>query len=454
MKHLKIYCLVGFAILFIALYCYGALEHSSRINLDINQGDQDAYLSYAQSLYETNYNYVGRRNRMPLYPLLQSLVYAPDLTKNEFFTRGKSFNIALSASLLPCLFWLFKRDLPLIPSINLWLITTFTVFIFRAGYFQTELLFYFLNFCGFLLMCRLLKKPSWQLSILTGVVLGISHLTKASILPGLMLFIVFFIAQIIYFLWVNLNVDAESLSSNLTQVKKGVTSRLLSLSLVILVFLGTVLPYINTSKRVFGHYFYNVNSTFYIWYDSWEEAEQGTRAHDDGKGWPEMTPELIPSPAKYLREHTASQILGRFLYGLGKLVEETSHSYGYFKYFMIYLGTSFLIFIFNVRSHLAIAQKQLVSISFSLAYFIVYLLLYAWYVPIGGGNRFILAQFIPFMFFVTSILVTQSVQYPFIHIFGIKLRWFHPSSFMVLGMILFELHSILIYRIVTMAAAS
>jgi hypothetical protein len=249
-------------------------------------------------------------------------------------------------------------------------------------------------------------------------------------------------------------VNAENLSSNLTQVKKRITSGLLNLSLVVLVFLGTVYPYISTSKRFFGHYFYNVNSTFYIWYDSWEEAEQGTRAYDDGKGWPEMRPELIPSPEKYLREHTASQILGRFLYGLGKLVEETTHSYGYFKYFLIYLGTSFLIFIFNVRSHLAIAQKHLFLILFSLTYFVVYLLLYAWHVSIDSGNRFILAQFIPFMFFVTSILVTQSIQYPLINVFRIQLKWFHISSFLVLGMILFELHSILTYKIVTMFAAS
>ena len=35
-------------------------------------------------------------------------------------------------------------------------------------------------------------------------------------------------------------------------------------------------PYLSTSKRVFGQYFYNVNSTFYMWYDDWPHASVGT----------------------------------------------------------------------------------------------------------------------------------------------------------------------------------
>jgi hypothetical protein len=81
---LKRWCFATCAALFILLYGYGALEHSKRINLDVDRVDQAAYLSYARNLYETNYNYVGGRNRMPVYPFLLSLIYSPTLHKTNF----------------------------------------------------------------------------------------------------------------------------------------------------------------------------------------------------------------------------------------------------------------------------------------------------------------------------------------------------------------------------------
>ncbi|MGQ4649815.1 hypothetical protein [Lyngbya aestuarii] len=283
-------CFAGLAVLFISLYCYGALEHSRRVNLDRDKIDQSAYLSYAQNMYETDYNYTGGRNRMPVYPFLLSLIYDPDFSENEYFTRGKYFNIALSAAILPALFLLLAASFPLRLAVNLWLIATFTVFIFRAAYVQVELLFYFLNFCSFLLMYKLLIRPSWQLGIISGAVIGLTHLTKASILPGLLLFILFFLGKEIYLFCTHLQTKKRDLSNILAEAKGYLVSNLLSLILVILCFTVTIYPYISNSNRFFGHYFYNVNSTFYMWYDSWQEAKQGTRLYGDGKGWYQKCP--------------------------------------------------------------------------------------------------------------------------------------------------------------------
>ncbi|MCE7984836.1 MAG: hypothetical protein DYG89_26995 [Caldilinea sp. CFX5] len=138
----------------------------------------------------------------------------------------------------------------------------------------------------------------WQLASLTGVVAGIAHLTKASILPGLALFLAF---AGLRWGWTALQCRNPAQGG----LPQRLLSHLLPVLLVGVCFLLTVYPYISTSKRVFGHYFYNVNSTFYMWYDSWEEAKQGTRAHGARVGWPDMPPEEIPSLRKYLREHTA-----------------------------------------------------------------------------------------------------------------------------------------------------
>ncbi|MBD1999198.1 hypothetical protein H6G00_21710 [Leptolyngbya sp. FACHB-541] len=446
---LKRICIVGLTLLLLVLYIYGAVEHSKRINLDITRVDQEAYLSYTRSLYETNYNFVGGRNRMPIYPFLQSLVYDPNLTENEAFTRGKYFNIALSVAILPCLFLIFQRFFSRLQAINLLLITAFTVFLFRAAYFQAEILFYFLSFCGFLLMAWMLNKPSWKLGIATGVLMGITHLTKASILPGLALFVLAFLAQSIYLFYSNLRNKTFSFN----EVKNNFLLRILSLALVIFCFLLTVYPYISTSQRVFGHYFYNVNSTFYIWYDSWNEAKQGTRAYGDGKGWPEMPPEQIPSLEKYLQEHTASDIFERLFDGLNKVIVVAKDSYGYFKYLVIYLAIALLTTLANLRS-LKITKSQVFLLFFYFSYFTAYTLLYAWYIPIASGNRFTLALFLPLMFCLAAAINANASERPQIQLAGKQFSWFHLFNLFVLGMILFELYPILTNRIVTTFAGT
>ncbi|WP_190798349.1 hypothetical protein [Leptolyngbya sp. FACHB-541] len=380
---------------------------------------------------------------------MQSLVYDPNLTENEAFTRGKYFNIALSVAILPCLFLIFQRFFSRLQAINLLLITAFTVFLFRAAYFQAEILFYFLSFCGFLLMAWMLNKPSWKLGIATGVLMGITHLTKASILPGLALFVLAFLAQSIYLFYSNLRNKTFSFN----EVKNNFLLRILSLALVIFCFLLTVYPYISTSQRVFGHYFYNVNSTFYIWYDSWNEAKQGTRAYGDGKGWPEMPPEQIPSLEKYLQEHTASDIFERLFDGLNKVIVVAKDSYGYFKYLVIYLAIALLTTLANLRS-LKITKSQVFLLFFYFSYFTAYTLLYAWYIPIASGNRFTLALFLPLMFCLAAAINANASERPQIQLAGKQFSWFHLFNLFVLGMILFELYPILTNRIVTTFAGT
>ena len=429
------------AVLAIGLFCYGAAANANQINLDIDRVDQAAYLTYARNLYKTAYHYVGGRNRMPIYPFLLSWIYNFDLSDNEFFIRAKYFNIALSAALLPGIFFLLRQKLALLPAISLWLITTFTVFMFRAGYVQVELLFYVLNFCCFLIGWQLLKQPSWWLSILAGLLFGITHLTKASILPALLLLLVCLILR-------GLFAKQQSGSSR----RSAIAHHLLNISLVVLFFLLTVSPYISASQRFFGQYFYNVNSTFYLWYDSWEEAEQGTRIRDDNEGWPQMPADQIPSLSKYLQEHTAAQMLDRLGSGVIEVYSVVNTSYGYWKYVLLYLTAAIALMVTNFRLMGSKLKQYWWIALFLVGYFVGYLTLYAWYAPIAEGNRFILAQFLPFML---TLAVIQQRLAPTQQIArNLKINLFKCLNFVILGIILFELYPIMTDRILTTFAAT
>ncbi len=377
----------------VSLYLYGAMQQVTRVNLDMDSVDQSAYLEYAAHMIETDYAHVGTRNRMPVYPFLQSLFYDPVLSDQAAFMRAKIVNVVLSLALLTGLATIFLISFGRsLQSVNLLLVVMFTIFVFKAGWVQVELLFYFLNFCLFLMLWRLLSNPGYGVAVMAGVVAGVAHLSKASVLPGLVIFLLFMTGQ---FVWTAFRTRQDA---------PGAWSRpspsrwLIAALLVGSAFLITVFPYISTSKRVFGQYFYNVNSTFYMWYDSWDEVERGTRAYGDRDGWPQMPADQIPSLSKYLREHTRSEIVERVQQGAVSLVKSMSGSYGYFKYLAVYVGMLVAAALWQRLLARQLIAMNALRLGFVSAYVIVYFLLYAWFGRISDGNRLMLAQCLPLFY--------------------------------------------------------
>jgi hypothetical protein len=325
------------------------------------------------------------------------------------------------------------------------LILTFTVFIFKAGFFQAQLLFFFLNFCLFLLMLRLLKKPSWSVAVLTGIVAGLSHLTKASILPGLVIFLASFGID-----WLLAFVRRDPLEFRALIREKSFYYQPICALLVVLVFLAVVFPYVSSSKRLFGQYFYNVNSTFYLWYDSWEEAKQGTAAHGDRVGWPDMPADEIPSMSKYLRERSARQIFDRFLNGGILITDMAAHSYGYFKYFAIYAFALIVTMVRYRERTLQIIRSNLALSIFLLTYFTTYFWLYAWFSPmLRGANRLVLAQFLPLMF-TMSVWLHRLLSDSKTTVLSFQFNTLTLINLAVLVVLIFNIHFILTERISSM----
>jgi hypothetical protein len=169
-----------------------------------------------------------------------------------------------------------------------------------------------------------------------------------------------------------------------------------------IVFLAVLAPYLLMSHRLTGHYFYNVNSTFYLWYDDWEEALAGTKAHGDRVGWPVMPASEIPSPAKYIREHTVAQATERVVNGAHEVMNNVLRSYGYLNYLLLYGALLIVVGVIRRRHTLRLISENAVPLLFILGYFGVFLLLYFWYAPIVAGDRLILALFIPLLLAFSS----------------------------------------------------
>jgi hypothetical protein len=437
MRHFRV---VRVVIVLVAagLYWSGATQQADKVNTDISQGDQSAYMRDIQRYSGDPFGYVNGRNRMPMYPLLQAAVYRSDLSDEESFRRAKRFNIVLSVLLLALLYPVMRTVLTPLPAVVLLAITTFTVWVLKAGHVQAELFFYFLTFGLFLLMCRTLLGPTVWRGAATGAVAGLAHLTKASILPGFALFLLIGLLDATVRWWRG------------TRAWPSARLPLLASAAAALTFALVIAPYAMTSKRVFGQYLYNVNSTFYIWYDSWHEAQHGTKAHGDRRGWPDLPASEIPSAHKYFRTHSALQVVKRLGHGLQTIVTGRS-GYGYDPYIVGLFGFVAIAALCRRKQLKLLVASRWPVVAFVAAYFAVYVTLYAFYAPISHGDRFVLALFLPLMVSLAAVADRTPIASWSLPVFGRAVRPWLLCNVLLAALLVAELPIILTQRVLTVS---
>jgi hypothetical protein len=382
-----------------AFYVHAASEHARRVNVSRARADQSGYLWDAVGIYQMRHGsedaLIGERNRMPVYPWLLSWLYDPGYSPDQFFEVAKAWNIWLSLVLLAIVAAIATRYLPPLSTANLVLIAAFGYFVFKAGYAQVELLFYTIWFLMFLGCCHALAStaPSAVLAsaAVGGALAAVAHLTKAAVLPFAVLAAGMLTARFLH---------AALVMRRATNAGRGsLWARALAPVLFAALFLGILSPYLANSKRVFGHYFYNVNSTFYVWYDDWPSASAGTYSHGDGVGWPKMPSRDIPSMRKYLREHTAGQIAVRIGDGLREMVTISYTRLWYFKPLALYLALAAAVALAMRREFAALVRARGALFIFLILYAGLYMLAVAFYKPISGTTqRMLLTHVLPLLF--------------------------------------------------------
>ena len=386
-------------------YYAAATEHARVVNTSKARGDQSGYLWDAQQVYWNWHGrapvLVGERNRMPLYAAYLALFYSPDMTDDEYFVVAKRWNIRLSLVLLAALAVIFTRQLSPLVAANLTAVVAFGSFVFKAGYVQSELLFYFLFFLTFLAFWQLLVYPErpfrlW-LACAAGSLAALAHLTKAALLPFVVLFVgVYAVAALV---------------RGARHGPRSIFRELAVPALVVVTFLAVLSPYLVNSKRTFGHYFYNVNTTFYAWYDNWAQASVGTLRHGDGVGWPALPPEQIPSAGKYWRSHSVGQIAARIAGGFKDMAVRSYRTYAYLKYVVLFVGLLAVVILSNTAVFAALARRNKPLVSFLALYGLSHLLLVAFYEPISGTGttRFLIAHLTPFFYAASRYLTHPEV---------------------------------------------
>lgn len=395
----------------IVLACLAAYLHIAQTqsvkNHNMRYTDQSAYMDAAIKAYETRFAYTGDRNRMPLYPFLQALFYSPELSPEAFFQQGKRLNIVLSIVCIAVLGYVFFSRFSKLYAAYALLLLALIVFAIKSPFFQTELLFYTLFGLTFILSINTIKAPSRTKSLALGAMFALCQYTKASAMPALFIFAFSYGALVLAKMRQRdfQAADAKDL--------------LFSTIAPILAFLLLLAPYLLESKAKYGSYFYNVNTSFYIWYDSWEEAKAGTLGAGDHLGWPDLPDEEIPSLQKYLDEHTAQDMLNRFRDGAATIFKSACQIDAPFLYAYGYCGQVGLGLLVLAGSLALMASGKGPRLSdrnmqvavFAAAFFAVYFISYVWYMPIIiRGARTVLSLLIPFLWITGLVAHHPRIQ--------------------------------------------
>jgi len=375
----------------LTVYIIGAMRQSSALNLSATAGGQYPYLLYAQGMAEEGwFHYVGDRNRMPLYPALLSLVYHTD--SPTYFRRARVFAIASSVLFLLIVAAALYKSLPPWSATTLGMMAAFLIFLPKASFVQAELLYYSLFLVACVLIVRYLIGPHWRIALATGVACGFAYLTKASALA---------LVPITALCCLCTARPARSqhaancaATAGSAQCSRFWRARATHIVLLCVGFFAIAGPVTITDVQRYGRPFYNLNSTYFMWCDSWTQARELELRYDLVSKRPDAPPDAIPGPLNYWRTHNVREMFDRIVYGLGALAGLAWHS-AYAKYFALSLVIFLAVRLRAKGSYGNYERSSRKAWLFTLATGAFYLLVYAWYAPVAFGDRFLLSLFLP-----------------------------------------------------------
>lgn len=388
----------------LGLFLFGAYQQATVINTNPERTDQSAYLLFAQRMKESGFTYLSDGARGPALPFLLTLGCDTLAPIGEYFWQAKKLSITLTLAGSVLLGLFFVRQFGWHAGLNATFLTAFSILMFRAPYVQAEPLFFLLLFAAFYLQWQLLQSPRpWKFAQL-GVTTGFAYLAKASALPGFVAFLAIYYWQQIYEWGITRFRKTPSFLPLLSPAQR--LKRFLWPAIAVLLFVAVLSPLIHFNKKTFGPPLYNVNTVFYVWYDSWEAVKQGTRAYGDRVGWPQMPSTELPSFKWYAKNHTFADVVQRIKNGysiIGKFMT-SGYTAGYY---IIALSTVAALLVWKKRRLVLrlLFRKTGLLWAFALLYIGGYSLSISWFMAISPSRRFILLLFLPSLFLLTLIVL-------------------------------------------------
>jgi hypothetical protein len=352
---------------------------------------------------------------------VQALFIDPSAPLVAQFERAKGVSIALAGGLVILVSAFFARTLPRREAWLAGILAAFTLFAYRAAYVQAELLYYTFALFGFAALLRLWTLPSVTVAVAAGVFEAAAFLTKGSVQPGLALFAGLFTARAAW------------------SVRRGGTLRsfareLSYLATALATFALLTAPYLAESRARYGSLFFNVNTRYVLWTDSWEDFRTYEARLGGWWTWTALPQDQLPSMGHYLATHSLLAIAKREVLGLGEMFGNALMGHGYFEFtalLLTFAATSTGFTRAPMKTLRAIDPRS--PAAFALPYALLYVLLFGFYGPIAAGPRFLLTLYLPVLYVILRWGASRAPSAP---LFGRTVTWtFATDALLVLAVL-------------------
>ena len=394
----------------VAAFWHFATATAHRINIHPQNPkrihDQTIYLEHAAAWKRDGVRHTFPRQHMPGYGALLAPFMRADEGITDFFWRGKTIAITLSLAAWLALIPVLRLALPWTESILIFLAAGFLLFVFRAGYYQPELLFNTLFLLSLILLLKMLAHPRLGLAVAAGAAFAATHALKASMSAALGLFIA---ASAVRFLMTGLRGQWRLAATGLAIA-----------AVVPAVFLSLLSPYLVTSKQNFGSYFFSAHTRYHMWVDTHEASRalvamkvesqrpglDETRLRNNAEDYEANRPHFddwrehgLPSPARYFREHSLRQVAATWLDTADRQLDRIKRDYlGLTRFLHGLVGALIAACVLNWRETARLVRRHWLVIGTYLAFVGGYFVVYVFYAKIGMGPRLILTLAMPVIF--------------------------------------------------------
>jgi hypothetical protein len=368
--------------------------------------DQTVFLDHAAGYKTLGWKYFAPRQHMPGYGLL----LVPFIAKGEdiwhFFERAKTLAVVLSVIALVGVALVLRLALPWVEAVVLASGLGVLLYVFRAGFFQPELMFFTLFLLCLILILRLLERPSWPLAVATGVAFAAAHLFKSSMLASLAL------------LGAGIGVRVMLACFRKSRSEAG---RVAAIGAAVpAVFCLLLLPYLIQSHREFGSPFFSAHTKYHMWCDTHDQSRalaeikvarrtqhftsewliRASRNYEAYRpiyeDWAKNGP---PSPGRYFREHTWSEIATTAAATWKRTWGRLERDYGPLIFFWeaLVMAAGVMVFLRPAEAWRCL-QRHWLIIGTYLVFVAGYFASYLFYAKIGMGPRLFLTLAVPACF--------------------------------------------------------
>jgi hypothetical protein len=396
-------CLLMWLVLLLSIYL--TLQQLIWVNVNPSEVDQSAFILLSKESADP----LPHRNRMPLTPFLLKILRF-GFGEEHLFFWGKATNLFLMLVLYGALLWRLKDLLMPAWLLSFFILTLPTILALRGPYLHAEPLFMMFTLWSVHLLTCSSDPPKTVRSLCLGVVWALGYLTKASMLFWIVMSL---LSLMIYFR------------------KKAILSVLVS---TVTFFLITS-PYCQNSYQHYGKWFYNINTSHYVWMESWSYVQKYNRERGNIHAHQAQKKEGLPNMGKYFQENHFSEIVTRFYHGAKRVIRGWRQD------------PSFLSCMFSFSCIMGAVMILLIRrgepLRFPVFWFVpgmllLQFLLVSFYIPIGRGNRFWVANL--------PVCLLLLIQWGQLHGVTLGRKWFLALLILVLvslqGFILGSSHSL------------